>query len=319
MEITNNKFNTMPEQVQENKDNIKKLAEYIKPLFNTQTTMSTTDVSIDSSDVTDWVDNPDSAFILSANGLIFKYIGQSGTTIVIEYWATLPAGPQGPQGIQGATGATGSQGPAGTNGTNGLDALYITTIFDYPTLSSIQSLSRIGLSWFNRTPNPNEFIYFYGKTTDDDHIYLIKAKISYTDSDYAYVTSVSYEDITGPQGPQGETGPAGPSATMYLHKIVLSGNISTSIITTSSTQFTTATLADFLYNSGFNLGPYGLPAVSVVDSEISLSVFASSSSTLQRVYKTTTSCYIDNQERLVINPYKTTANTTVTSDTVTQL
>ena len=47
MIITNNEYNTMPEQVQENKDNIKKLAEYIKPLFNATISMSTSDVSID--------------------------------------------------------------------------------------------------------------------------------------------------------------------------------------------------------------------------------------------------------------------------------
>ena len=119
MIITNNEYNTMPEQVQENKDNIQKLAEYIKPLFNATISMSTSDVSIDSSDVRDWVDDPETAFILSANGLVFKYIGQSGTTIVIEYWATLPAGPQGPQGATGATGAQGPQGEQGPQGATG--------------------------------------------------------------------------------------------------------------------------------------------------------------------------------------------------------
>ena len=210
MIITNNEYNTMPEQVQENKDNIKKLAEYIKPLFNATISMSTSDVSIDSSDVRDWVDDPETAFILSTNGLLFKYVGQSGTTIVIEYWTTLPAGPQGIQGPQGATGATGAtgaqgpQGPAGPTGngistialtsTVGLVDTYTITFTDGSTTTFNVTNGQDGTSATMYAHN----IVIYSTLTDKASFSIISSSNTQLDFTgvYNYLINAGYEDLS---------------------------------------------------------------------------------------------------------------------------
>ena len=104
----------MPEQVQENKDNIKVLAEYIKEVFNAITPISNEATSTHASLLRNWVVGTTTGFILDPEGKLFKIIGVSDLTVFIQYWASLP------QGAQGATGATGAQGAKGDKGDAGV-------------------------------------------------------------------------------------------------------------------------------------------------------------------------------------------------------
>lgn len=118
MEITNNKLNTMPEQVQENKDNIKVLAEYIKEAYNATVVLEQLATTIDASNVRDWQAGITSGFILDQVGKLFKIVAVSDSTIYIQWWASLPQGAQGERGATGATGAKGDNGVGFNNTTD---------------------------------------------------------------------------------------------------------------------------------------------------------------------------------------------------------
>lgn len=121
MEITNNNYNTMPEQVQENKDNIKVLAEYIKEAYNATTTLETSSTTINASMVRDWVAGTTKGFILDQAGKLFKIVAVSDNTIFIQWWASLPQGATGATGARGETGAKGDKGDAGVGFNNTTD------------------------------------------------------------------------------------------------------------------------------------------------------------------------------------------------------
>lgn len=121
MEITNNNYNTMPEQVQENKDNIKVLAEYIKEAYNATTTLETRSTTINASMVRDWVAGTTKGFILDQAGKLFKIVAVSDNTIFIQWWASLPQGATGATGARGETGAKGDKGDAGVGFNNTTD------------------------------------------------------------------------------------------------------------------------------------------------------------------------------------------------------
>ena len=106
MEIINNKLNSLPQQVEENMENIKLLASYLKEAYKSSddlTSSSTTCLLVNTNvpdDVTD-------GWLLSNNGLLFKIVGNNGiSAVLINYYATL----RGEQGIQGNDGAQGDRG-----------------------------------------------------------------------------------------------------------------------------------------------------------------------------------------------------------------
>lgn len=119
MIITNNDFNTLPEQVQENKNNIEELAKHLKEIYNAKITIDKEATTIYISQVEDWKEGTTTGFILDKTGDLFNIIAVDETTIYIKYWATLtsgPEGPRGPQGLRGPEGPTGPQGPKGEDG-----------------------------------------------------------------------------------------------------------------------------------------------------------------------------------------------------------
>ena len=96
-------YNSMPEQVEENKKNIKELVKYIKPVYNTQTslTTSTTTIAIAS---TNAPSDATMGWLMDENGLLFHITSGDGTNLLLEYYASI----KGPTGATGATGATGN-------------------------------------------------------------------------------------------------------------------------------------------------------------------------------------------------------------------
>lgn len=113
MALLHNHKNSMPEQVEENKQNIATLEKYIKPAYKANSsTMTPEDTTIDISNTT-IPNNITEGFLLSENGLLFNIVGIRENIVYIYFWADFSskiAGATGPRGPQGATGPQGPQG-----------------------------------------------------------------------------------------------------------------------------------------------------------------------------------------------------------------
>ena len=106
MEITNAKWNSLPEQVQENKDNIQVLKEITSTpavIYNATVEIDTGDGNVDTSNIIETVETTKNAYVLDTVGSLFKIISMTGTTVYILYVASI-------RGTQGATGANGADG-----------------------------------------------------------------------------------------------------------------------------------------------------------------------------------------------------------------
>ena len=119
------KYNSMPEQVEENKKNIKELINYIKPVYKSliALTIATTSIAIAS---TNAPDETTSGWIIDENGLLFHITSGDGTNLLINYYATL-------KGEKGDTGETGATGADGQDGARGYSIHYASVDFDENT------------------------------------------------------------------------------------------------------------------------------------------------------------------------------------------
>ena len=127
------RYASQAEQVEINKQNIKKLFDEIADVYNIKLNMTTdaTAVNLDATDIPDSAKDGVNLFLISQNGLLFKVKTIQDATVYIAYYATLPqgakgdkgdtgaTGPQGPQGLKGDTGAIGPQGLKGETGATG--------------------------------------------------------------------------------------------------------------------------------------------------------------------------------------------------------
>lgn len=173
MLINKNTLNTLPEQVEENKQNIESLAEVIKPLYKANSsTMTPDDKSIALSNTTIPNESSTNALLLSENGILFDVVAIRESTVYISYMATIPAGPTGATGAQGPKGDTGATGSTGATGAQG-----------------------VGIKDVEVTPT--------GSQENGDIAYNME--ITLTDD-----SKINAGDFVSPQGPRGEVGPAGP-------------------------------------------------------------------------------------------------------------
>ena len=121
----NPRWASSDEQVEINKQNIKKLFDEIADVYNIKLNMTTdaTAVNLDATDIPDSAKDGVNLFLISQNGLLFKVKTIQNATVYIAYYATLPQGATGPQGAKGDTGATGPQGVQGIQGVQGPQGL----------------------------------------------------------------------------------------------------------------------------------------------------------------------------------------------------
>ena len=121
----NPRYASQAEQVEINKQNIKKLFDEIADVYNIKLNMTTdaTAVNLDATDIPDSAKDGVNLFLISQNGLLFKVKTIQDATVYIAYYATLPQGATGPQGAKGDTGATGPQGVQGIQGVQGPQGL----------------------------------------------------------------------------------------------------------------------------------------------------------------------------------------------------
>lgn len=96
--FTFEKYNSMPEQVEENKKNIKELVSIIKPVYHANISLTTSDVTVAISDTNATADVVD-GWLLDTNGLVFKITGGDGTNLLIEFYSDIKGiGQQGETG-----------------------------------------------------------------------------------------------------------------------------------------------------------------------------------------------------------------------------
>ena len=90
MQITNNEYNTMPEQVQENKNNIEAIAKKMLEFYHTEQVLAETTTSIDiaQTDIED-LNISQNAFIITTNALFFKIVAIVENVVYIKYWANI--------------------------------------------------------------------------------------------------------------------------------------------------------------------------------------------------------------------------------------
>lgn len=90
MQITNNHYNTMPEQVQENKDNIQAIAKNMLEFYHTEQVLTeqTTSIDIEQTDIEN-TNISNNAFIITTNALFFKIVAIVENVVYIKYWANI--------------------------------------------------------------------------------------------------------------------------------------------------------------------------------------------------------------------------------------
>lgn len=139
MEINNNKLNSLPQQVEENMENIKLLAQYIKEAYKTSLQLTNASVSIAITD-TNAPDDTTSGWLLDSRGLLFNITGGDGTNLLLDFYTDL-------KGIQGINGVD------GTNGTDGTNIILVSG-----TTLIIGYTATIPQTSFNITPKVNDIV-----------------------------------------------------------------------------------------------------------------------------------------------------------------
>lgn len=292
MEITNNNYNTMPEQVQENKDNIKVLAEHIKEAYNATTTLETSSTTINASMVRDWVAGTTKGFILDQAGKLFKIVAVSDNTIFIQWWATLPQGATGATGARGEAGAKGDKGDAGVGFNNTTDINLVvgeplSVIYDTEdgiTITSQGGIEADGQTFTPTVENNVPLIAGNGLTMDatedgkhvDVHLSaetqstlaralkmptsaVHETKLVAIDNTNAQTMLSIGDGLSVENGALKASGGGGSGSGKYLHTINTTGKIIFQIVTNDSTPYTTSQeIGLALYNSGYREDSQGI-------------------------------------------------------------
>lgn len=131
MEITNNNYNTLPEQVQENKDNISALKKIITnpaTVYNATVEIAQDAGVVSQAEVEEIVTTNKNAYIIDTVGNMFKIVAIENNNIYIQFTSSL----RGPQGEQG------EQGPAGTPGVSinpyPVNSIYLSVVDTNPAI-----------------------------------------------------------------------------------------------------------------------------------------------------------------------------------------
>ena len=191
MIITNNDLNSMPQQVEENKNNIKILANYLKEAYKTSSDLGDSAVSIAISDTNATADTID-GWLITHDGYLYKITNGDGTNLLLEYYTYL-------RGETGANGLNGSDGADGTDGTNGTDG---TSMILLHNIALIEGYSvSAPYTDFNTTPKVNDIVL------DDNSIVGIVQSVN--------GTHATIEGLYSIKGDTGANGTDGADGTTY--------------------------------------------------------------------------------------------------------
>lgn len=100
MIITNSDYNTLPEQVQENTENIQTLASKIKNLYFSKLALTQETTTIAISNIKNWTTGVTSGYVVDISANVFEIVGVTDTLIYINWLLEF----EGQRGQQGETG-----------------------------------------------------------------------------------------------------------------------------------------------------------------------------------------------------------------------
>lgn len=121
MIITNNDLNSMPQQVEENKKNIKILAQYLKEAYKTPNDIGDSAVSIAISDTNATADTTN-GWLITHDGYLYHITSGDGTNLLLDYYTRL-------RGNDGTNGINGTDGVDGTDGIDGYSFRFCNTSY----------------------------------------------------------------------------------------------------------------------------------------------------------------------------------------------
>lgn len=242
-----NKYNSLDEQVEENKHNIDELINIIKEPYTAHVDLGDNSITVLISDTNASSDVVD-GWLFSQDGYLYKINGGDGTNLLIEFYASFKGdqGDQGDQGIQGERGYS-------IRYYNG-DYIDNTTPYFAINISPLIDVKNFDLVLFKNgyiatiTNLSSGGTIFY--TTNQHLIELVKANVTLdgTESD---LTSIEI---------YGTKYKVGGGSQFYQHNIKMwytqSGQYfyyyTFNIINSDDTPFTTKNqIASYLYNNGF--------------------------------------------------------------------
>lgn len=207
--------NTLPQQVEQNKEDIKVLKQYIKEAYNTNLELEQINQSV-SINSTNAPKDTASGWLIDTAGNLFQIAGNeiiAGSTqqmLILLYFCNI----KGETGAKGDTGATGPQGPQGPQGEKGETGeigetalMYNGVIpFSSSTPTAGAQIAGIPITNFNRLITAKDvgdsFVSLIG-----DGSYITTAQITLLNesNNTCTITLLSVTNIKGPQGEKGET------------------------------------------------------------------------------------------------------------------
>ena len=107
MILINNKYNSLPQQVDENKSNLDKLSQVITDnlYYNVDIALTKTTTQVNKSNILNF-NNATTGYLLDTTFNLFKIELVAGDTVYVK-WLARPQGEVGPQGEQGPKGEDG--------------------------------------------------------------------------------------------------------------------------------------------------------------------------------------------------------------------
>lgn len=241
------KANTPLEQIYKNTENIYKLSQYVKPLYNAKIDLSNDTEVVDVSD-TNLTEDVEKALIIDINGNLYNFVAfnEDKTKAYITFYSNI----QGPQGEQGESGAADID-----DTTTAADKIWSSQ----KTNNEISQIKSIGVIYSTTaTPTQDNDTYIFNKTDfiteplPNWSAIIGKQICQIVDSKIKYIYSVVASNATTITCVL--IGEVGGGSQLYQHNITLkysNRRIVLNIINTDSTQFTKLAMCQWLYNNGF--------------------------------------------------------------------
>jgi len=265
MYILGNKFNSRPQQVEKNREDIEELKKNISAneIYNANIEISTDASVITTDDIKNWNDSIKNGYVLDTVGNLFKIVAVEDGNVYIDYACTLP---------RGATGETGQDGQDGSDGV-GIASIVAGT----PIVGSTTTTTPLTITFTNGQTATVNVVAQNGSDGQTGQNGASVTNVTFalkpgtTDTYVATTTlsngsTVNSGDIVLPGG--------GGGSTLFQHNITLykydyDNNIYNfyiiiNIISTSSTAYTKSTIMNLLQSrsnssaSGDNLTCNGL-------------------------------------------------------------
>lgn len=196
--------NTLPEQVEVNKQNIQLLAAEIEKLGYTPKGEYSAETEYKYNDVVFY------------DYKLYAMIKEDGVVVGVlptnaEYWQAVTGNIRGQQGAQGAQGADGQDGAAGADGKSAL-AYTVIHLGSVPQIGGTMELRK---AYFTRDPELNEkcTVFVADSFLNRSYIYITEVRIAAIDGE---TVTVAVQQRYSLQGVQGE---AGSPALVYDRKI----------------------------------------------------------------------------------------------------